>query len=829
MAYGPNTGSFGVFCDNANITETSIINNCLPKLNSGPKNGVVFELNQYRKAQGVCWSDFYNWINQLCDDTTNLCVLPTFKVYVGRMEKKVSKLKRNKQHKEIQLLMDEPFCRKKKEPATTDYLAGPLVKSSSNACSAFNFQALQDVNKKLVAELNVTESALEAQKEETEKLCEKFSHLKVRNVNKRIKRRDDKIATCKMQIKVLEQEVDKKSEIIEQFEKDCQLLRQKKEQHRVKSYRLSKKAEKAELDINEIHSKFVQLESGCNSKIKSLENEITQMHAIIDEKEMATEQLHERLNELDMKLLKTKEHKQLYLDNVRQCCLELLSLNVGIRQVEPVIRSVLKNIAGFEVDRLPQPGTLVRMYAEMKGLAYQQVAEELSEQGNLTLHSDGTSKFGQHYGSFQISVEGSAYTLGLSEMLTGSAEKTLDTLKQILDDIELVAGKGTCMNLLANIKNTMSDRHIVQKNFNDLLESYRSEILPDIITSWKEMSLEEQQQVSLLNNFFCGLHLIVGMADTASSVLIHWETTNVTSTTGSGVIVKKSESGTVRLVRTACKALSKHGSEQSGIFQSFTTFLFSHGISRNPLASFRGNRFNILFYDAGALYYIAELVKRFFIEVWQTPNQLLRAVLADIQVPEYVAGCKALGLINKIITGPLWRVLECSDVSILDMNEWYQRLKFCLDEWACNAMVVLSGEAILYSDIPPVEDAIFSSLITPSEYDATAQEILQTLFNALSLLVSRFVDDHLPGGKYDNPSIQLTAETKSVPKTNVISERDFAKLDRLLREKPNATTLCLEGMILFANNKTSAWLDAKTPEEKEDLLKKAHNLSPEFK
>ena len=47
MAYGPDTGSFGLFCDKANITETSIIKNCLPKLNSDPKNGVVFELNQY--------------------------------------------------------------------------------------------------------------------------------------------------------------------------------------------------------------------------------------------------------------------------------------------------------------------------------------------------------------------------------------------------------------------------------------------------------------------------------------------------------------------------------------------------------------------------------------------------------------------------------------------------------------------------------------------------------------------------------------------------------------------------------------------------------------
>ena len=46
-----------------------------------------------------------------------------------------------------------------------------------------------------------------------------------------------------------------------------------------------------------------------------------------------------------------------------------------------------------------------------------------------------------------------------------------------------------------------------------------------------------------------------------------------------------------------------------------------HGIKKNPLASFRGNRFNILFYDAGALYYISDAVKTFFGVVWQTPNQ----------------------------------------------------------------------------------------------------------------------------------------------------------------------------------------------------------------
>ena len=51
-------------------------------------------------------------------------------------------------------------------------------------------------------------------------------------------------------------------------------------------------------------------------------------------------------------------------------------------------------------------------------------------------------------------------------MLTGSAQQTLDLLKQILSDFQLAVGSQAQSKLLASIKNTMSDRHIVQKNFN---------------------------------------------------------------------------------------------------------------------------------------------------------------------------------------------------------------------------------------------------------------------------------------------------------------------------------------------------------------------------
>ena len=91
------------------------------------------------------------------------------------------------------------------------------------------------------------------------------------------------------------------------------------------------------------------------------------------------------------------------------------------------------------------------------------------------------------------------------------------------------------------------------------------------------------------------------------------------------------------------------------------------------------------------------------------------------------------------------------------------------------------------------------------------------------------VEDDLPGGIYDNPSARLLSETKSVPQTNTVSERDFAQLDRLLRKKPNATTLSIEAMILFSNNKTARWLNSKSEEERQQLTQKARTLAPEFR
>ena len=58
----------------------------------------------------------------------------------------------------------------------------------------------------------------------------------------------------------------------------------------------------------------------------------------------------------------------------------------------------------MEVETLFKPTTLVDMMAEMKRLACQNLAEQLTSKEKLTLQSDGTSKFGQLYSGFQVHV-----------------------------------------------------------------------------------------------------------------------------------------------------------------------------------------------------------------------------------------------------------------------------------------------------------------------------------------------------------------------------------------------------------------------------------------
>ena len=101
-----------------------------------------------------------------------------------------------------------------------------------------------------------------------------------------------------------------------------------------------------------------------------------------------------------------------YIDSLRMCIMELLSYNVGILKIEPVLQSVFK-LLNITYDRLPKRTAINEMLVESRSLAHLQLAEALTITSDNTLHSDGTTKFGHKYQSYQVTTEEGSLTLGL--------------------------------------------------------------------------------------------------------------------------------------------------------------------------------------------------------------------------------------------------------------------------------------------------------------------------------------------------------------------------------------------------------------------------------
>ena len=125
----------------------------------------------------------------------------------------------------------------------------------------------------------------------------------------------------------------------------------------------------------------------------------------------------------------------------------------------------------------------------------------------------------------------------------------------------------------------------------------------------------------------------------------------------------------------------------------------------------------------------------------------------------------------------------------------------------------MTGECIPFPDKPITKDAVRLALVAKSP-------------NSNSLLQNYRAASQSRPDTCNKGSNTLTV---SVKKTNTISERDFAQLDRLIREKPHSTMLSLEAHILFSNNKTSEWLHNKSKKELKTLTESAQKVCPEHK
>ena len=162
-----------------------------------------------------------------------------------------------------------------------------------------------------------------------------------------------------------------------------------------------------------------------------------------------------------------------------------------------------------------------------------------------------------------------------------------------------------------------------------------------------------------------------------------------------------------------------------------------------------------------------------------------------------------LGLINKFVTGPLWRLLE-SAINILDINKRYKKMSSLFFDLSVDAKEFMLDNIIFFENVEISEDDVHDSLILSSNIlDESTKQCLEVIFGSLCIVTRRILDDHLEDVKYSNPSHQLMKKTAGVSTTSTIVERNFGMLDRFIKKTNRNITY--ESIIMSRTNKTPEW------------------------
>lgn len=677
----------------------------------------------------------------------------------------------------------------------------------------YTVQTYKDVSFSLASELNVCKEK-EEQLEKQVKVRENKSK-GIRKLKGELKTAKADLKTLKKQNVVLSLRVRNKDKQLMQIRSQNQYLKRTVSTAKQKTSVQAEKIQDLEAQLQLLKDEFSELQVEYMTDQKSSREEVDWLHHVIGN--LQDEELH--LFDHD---------KNAYVKNLQVCVYNLLEHHVSSKHVGPVIDAVL-SLVNKKADRLPCVSTIHNMNLQRLALSYKHVSEVLVDKPNTSIYTDETSKFGNKVCGYHVrDEEGNYFTLGLRDLTTKSASDTLETLTQILGDIDHAAdiGNDASKKILTNISATMSDSASTEIKFNSLLEEYRATILPYTIENYHELDEEGKQSVSKLNNFFCGLHSLVHFAETCSKTLNEFEKQHFDNKAPmhQGSYKKDGESGTLRLIRTASKAFSRGADEKSGCHLPFVTFiaqfLKDHNMKSLKLVPFRGQRFNILFHNAGQVYLLHEQMTDFLKGF--PLNRLTQSVAFDLDVVTYVAGCKALGLISKLVSTPLWNLLEDKSINILDMNKYYLMLKSGLQEATENVNGFMTGTVRPFGEEVYVkEDIVYDTLVAPSHYDDDCEMILSILLAALTKYVVQKFKDFLPGGVFSQPSEEMKVKMKSVEKHNKFSERVFAYYDNLLRYKPHVNTLASEAYIAFAVNKTGKWLKEQPEDKATELVSSA--------
>ncbi|XP_065673357.1 uncharacterized protein LOC136090527 [Hydra vulgaris] len=596
-----------------------------------------------------------------------------------------------------------------------------------------------------------------------------LSKYNVRNVNKREVRKD-----CRIN-QLLQKNI--------RLEKEIDLARKRSQSDRQKAWYFKKKIENTVLKTSDETNDSILMES-----LNYFEN--------------LSEELKERVDFFEKNVIDVFEGGR-YNDEIRSVYYDLLSKNVSVNNVESVIRTVLQKMAGISCGTLPKKSLAAEFFSEMNLLSKAQVREAILNSTHNFLHTDGTKYNFREIGSFQVTTSSGSYTFGIEDMFSGEAQSYFGELKNLLTDMSQIFSpekekyEDDLRKLIFSFKSLMTDRTIVNSSFFKQFKHWREAILPFVVENYDRLPLNEKLKISQMHHVFCGLHVIHNLGIYAEKAIIEWE--KVVEQEGSihGGFINSENSRTFDILSELSKLTSyRHGDQWNGKADEWRAFLRKK-FSKSFMVSFLHHRFNIIFLLGGATYFHKDHLKEFVFNL-DGSNFLHESIRHDIDNIIFQVSTRALGNFNKLISGPLFCIIE-EEGHIFSLNTvWSQMFNYFVC-CSSDASIMLSGSTffdVKYLTKDELFDCLFSNCNDPL-LDALTQECLEVICCSCSVMIQSQLRDQLPGGKYHNPDVDVLEETQNCPRTNVVSERDFASYDRMLKMKPNMTTVAAAGVIMY--------------------------------
>ena len=708
--------NIGKECKKQGITEAWLLNPTEINVDFVNRE-LALELRSYKNRNQILDKTCALWFLYLCKLQT-LPHLGRLCLSIVRTFNKKNKLKKEEKGQYLNGLFIPPkptekenklncnFCKK-------DKIEKDIIFNKTSCNSKMNKSHMKLKKEKMSMNLEIYNLKREIVNltKKLDKYQEKIGQLNTRNVNKRIKHRNVKIQKLTEQNKKLFDRQKYLQKLI------CR-IRQKNKQRTslLKYYNQRVNIMKQGNTTNLKQSNTTKPVHDNNDK--QVEHQIREENNLLKQNLHVLENENEEMKEIIEELMENQEistfEKGKYNDTVREVYAALLSANVGVKNVEHIVRTVLNKLGGVKVGRLPRKTFSEIMLIEAKALAQIQSVDAILMSNDLcTIHTDGTKRKGREYGGLQIGTSSGQYSVGISELVQGTADSFFTMIKEIFNNLGELAGSDKenkdkkAAEILLKVKNMMTDRHVVNSSLKNMLEKWRTDCLPLIIENFNTFSDDLKKSLIDINHFKCNLHVLVNLGSQAEIALKEWaKAIIITDTFDWGV------ASTPDFIRARTKLCAPGADQKSGYSLLFETYLKS---CTPPVAlqmsTFYGHRIHMLFSMAAAVYYHNDHIKDFLSTYFEdkSSNKLVVCVSHYVNNKVYLAGCRALGIIDKLMTGPLWKQIENAK-HILDLNSMWLIFFNYLDEFSRDSSNLLKG-TILFPEFTRQDD-IFDRLFS---------------------------------------------------------------------------------------------------------------------